>query len=298
MLQQVLSLPKQLGSIWRHPLNREHEVAAIGRWARWQVASRLAPGPILVPFVGNTRLVARPGETGITGNIYYGLAEYEDMAFTLHLLRPGDQFVDVGANAGTYTVLASGVAGAFTDAFEPIPSTADRLEDNVLVNMLGNLVTVHRVGIGSREGALRFAVTEDTVNHVALEDELAEEFPVETLDRMLSCKAPTLIKIDVEGFEPEVLAGATQVLQSKSLLALILEINSSHDRYGYSVDDVTRPLSDAGFEPCSYQPNSRLLADLSGPNSTLANTIFVRDKRTVAERLATASPITVGHEVL
>jgi hypothetical protein len=163
--------------------------------------------------------------------------------------------------------------------------------------MIGNVVTVHRVGIGSCPGALRFAVIEDTVNHVALEDELAEEFPVETLDRMLSRKAPTLIKIDVEGFEPEVLAGATQVLRSKSLLALIVEINSSYDRYGYSVYDVMRPLVDAGFEPCSYEPNSRLLADLSGPNSTAANTIFVRDKRTVVERLATASPITVRHEV-
>ena len=152
MFQHVLRLPKQLGAIWRHPLNRGHELDAIWRWARWQLASRLAPGPILVPFIGKT-LVAGPraGETGITGNIYFGLAEYEDMAFVLHLLRPGDRFIDVGANAGTYTVLASGVVGAFTDAFEPIPSTADRLDYNVLVNTIANLVTVHRVGVGSRQ---------------------------------------------------------------------------------------------------------------------------------------------------
>ena len=134
MLRRALRLPKQLVSIWRHPLNRGHEIAGIGRWLRWQIASRLVSGPILAPFVGKTCLVARPGETGITGNIYYGLAEYEDMAFALHLLRPGDLFIDVGANAGTYTVLASGVAGAFTEAFEPIPPTADRLELNIAVN--------------------------------------------------------------------------------------------------------------------------------------------------------------------
>jgi FkbM family methyltransferase len=298
MFQQVLRLPKQLGTIWRHPLNRGHAVAAIGRWARWQVASRLAPGPILVPFVGKTRLVACPGETGITGNIYFGLAEYEDMAFTLHVLRPGDQFIDVGANAGVYTVLASGVAGAFTDAFEPIPATADRLENNVVVNGLGNLVTIHRVGIGSCPGALRFAVLEDTVNHVASQDEVAEEFPVETLDRMLLCKAPTLIKIDVEGFEPAVLAGAAEVLKSKSLLALIVEINSSYQRYGFSVEDVIRPLSDAGFAPCSYDPNSRLLVELSIPDSDSANTIFVRNRRSVEERLKTAPRVFVCHRVL
>ena len=270
----------------------------MGRWARWQVASRLAPGPILVPFVGNTRLVAHPGETGITGNIYYGLAEYEDMAFTLHLLRPGDQFIDVGANVGTYTVLASGVAGAFTDAFEPIPATAARLEYNVVVNGLGRLVTVHRVGVGSCPGVLRFSVTEDTVNHVASEDEPAEEFPVETLDRMLLHNAPTLIKIDVEGFEPEVLAGASDLLKSKSLLALIVEINSSYRRYGFSLEDLIKPVSNAGFEPCSYDPNSRLLTGLSTPDKNSGNTIFVRDRRAAEERLTTAPRVVVYHRVL
>jgi FkbM family methyltransferase len=298
MLQQVLRLPKQLGTIWRHPLNRGCEVAAIGRWARWQVASRLAPGPILVPFVGKTWLLARPGEAGITANIYYGLAEYEDMAFTFHLLRPGDHFIDVGANAGAYTILASGVAGAFTEAFEPIPATADRLEYNVVINTLGHLVTVHRVGIGSCPGVLRFAVAEDTVNHVATEDEVAEELPVETLDRMLSRNAPTLIKIDVEGFEPEVLAGAAEVLRSKSLLAVIVEINGSYERYGFSVDDVSGPLSDAGFEPCAYDPTARSLARSSVDNSNSANTIFVRDRQSVEERLETAPRMLVGQSLV
>jgi FkbM family methyltransferase len=297
MLHRALRLPKQLGAIWRHPLNRGHKAAAIRRWARWQVASRLALGPILVPFVGNTRLLAYPGETGITGNIYCGLADYEDMAFTLHLLRSGDRFVDVGANSGAYTVLASGVAGAFTDAFEPVPSTADRLWRNVVMNALENLVTVHRLGIGARPGVLRFSVAEDTLNRVAWEDQHADEFPVETLDRIL-CKSPTLIKIDVEGFEPEALMGARDVLKSKSLIALIVEINSCYRRYGYGLGDVMGPLSDAGFEPYSYEPRSRFLARLSAPHATSANTIFVRDLPAVEDRLMTAPRVVVGNSVL
>jgi FkbM family methyltransferase len=252
----------------------------------------------LVPFVGNTRLLAYPGETGITGNIYCGLADYEDMAFTLHLLRSGDHFVDVGANSGACAVLASGVAGAFTDAFEPVPSTADRLRRNVVMNALESLVTVHRLGIGARPGALRFSVAEDTLNRVAWEDQHAEEFPVETLDRILSCKAPTLIKIDVEGFEPEVLMGARDVLKSKSLLALIVEINSCYRRYGYGLGDIMGPLSDAGFEPYSYEPGSRLLGRLSAPHTTSDNTIFVRDLPAVEDRLLTAPRVVVGNSVL
>lgn len=50
--------------------------------------------------------------TGATGNIYVGLHEFEDMAFLLHVLRRTDLFVDVGANIGSYTILAGGAAGA------------------------------------------------------------------------------------------------------------------------------------------------------------------------------------------
>jgi thymidylate synthase len=61
--------------------------------------------------------------TGATGNIYAGLHEFEDMAFLLHLLRSEDMFADVGSNIGSYTILASGVVGAKSVAFEPVPST-------------------------------------------------------------------------------------------------------------------------------------------------------------------------------
>ena len=63
----------------------------------------------------------------MTGNIYCGLAEFADMAFVLHVLRAGDLFVDIGANAGAYTLLASSVAGAKTTCFEPVPATYARL---------------------------------------------------------------------------------------------------------------------------------------------------------------------------
>ena len=68
-------------------------------------------------------LIANAGMAGATGNIYVGLREFEDMAFLLHLLRPDDLFVDVGANIGSFTVLASGAVGARSLAIEPIERT-------------------------------------------------------------------------------------------------------------------------------------------------------------------------------
>src|SRR5438270_11919454 len=98
--------------VWHHPLNAGNKLAALGRVVRWQVASRLLSGPITLPCVEGTSLLASRGMTGATGNWYCGLHEVRDMAFALHLLRPGDRFLDVGANVGSYTVLAAGAVGA------------------------------------------------------------------------------------------------------------------------------------------------------------------------------------------
>ncbi|TMC68336.1 MAG: FkbM family methyltransferase, partial [Chloroflexi bacterium] len=90
---------------------------------RWQFVSRLIAGPIALPFVEGTSLFAMRGMTGATGNWYCGLHEVREMAFVLHLLRAKDHFLDVGANVGSYTVLAGGAVGARVTAVEPIPET-------------------------------------------------------------------------------------------------------------------------------------------------------------------------------
>ena len=68
-----------LSFILRHPLNRAKKGAALRRFIRWQIASRLLPGAVAVPFVDSTRLLVLPGMTGATGNIYCGLPEYQEM---------------------------------------------------------------------------------------------------------------------------------------------------------------------------------------------------------------------------
>src|SRR4051812_14088428 len=98
--------------VWQHPLNAGSRWAALGRVARWQMASRLLTAPVALPFVEGTFLLASRGMTGATGNWYCGLHEVHDMAFVLHLLRDGDHFLDVGANVGSYTILAGGAVGA------------------------------------------------------------------------------------------------------------------------------------------------------------------------------------------
>ena len=92
--------------IWSQPLNKDARLRAVLRFFRWQIASRLIKCSIAMPFVEDTLLLATSGMAGATLNWYNGLHEPREMGFALHLLRPGDLFVDVGANVGSYTVLA------------------------------------------------------------------------------------------------------------------------------------------------------------------------------------------------
>ena len=176
-----------LSFVWHHPLNAGGRMAAIYRVFRWQLASRLMEGPIALPFVEDTKLFAHRGMTGATGNWYCGLHEVNEMAFVLHLLRPGDHFVDVGANIGSYTILAAGAARALVTSVEPIPAAFAYLERNVVLNGLEDQVQTCQLGLSDQTGTLRFTSGLDTVNHVLSEGEEGPsmEVPVTRLDDLL-----------------------------------------------------------------------------------------------------------------
>lgn len=250
-----------------------------------------------MPFVGKTVLVMERGMTGATGNWYCGLHEFSDMAFALHFLRPEDLFVDIGANIGSYTVLASGVVGARSASFEPIPETFNRLTRNVAVNRLDGLVKAHNIGLSGQEEVLQFTSGQDTVNHVVADGEMAERtdtlpVSVRRLDDVLAGEVPSLVKIDVEGWEAEVLDGMSATLAAAALKAVITETNQSATRYTRGGDRVAEVMQKYGFTACTYDPFTRTMR--SGGSS--GNTIFTRDIDFVRKRLETASDIQVFGE--
>jgi FkbM family methyltransferase len=266
--------------IANHPLTRDRKIAAFARWARWQIGSRVLGWPVAVPFVNNTRLLAKPGMTGATGNIYCGLHEFEDMAFVLHFLRPGDLFVDVGANIGSYTILAS-AAGANVISFEPVPSTFEALLDNLHLNRLESRVEVRNQAVGRNAGELVMIADQDTTNQALRSGERYAgktlKVPVVTLDEVLQGKVPKLIKIDVEGFETEVLAGAAATFANPGLRAVIMELNGSGNRYGFDEGSLHQHMLEIGFSACHYDPIARCVVDLKGQRSASGNTLYLRN---------------------
>lgn len=283
--------------ISRHPLTQNRKTAALARWIRWQITSRLSSHAAAVPFVNQTRLLTRRGMTGATGNLYCGLHEFEDMAFVLHFLRPGDGFVDVGANIGAYTVLAT-LAGARTLSFEPVPSSFQALLDNVHLNRMEHQVDTRCEAVGAASGQMRITVDADTTNRVLTADERyggsVVNVPQVALDQaLMNAPAPKLIKIDVEGYEMQVLQGASKVLAHPGVEALIIELNGCGGRYGVEDDDVHSHLGALGFVPYSYAPRGRTLASRGGIHSTQGNTLYLRNGALAQQRLSTAPAFNV-----
>jgi len=244
---------------------------------------------VLVSWVDDAQLVVGLGDTGLTGNLYAGLMEYEDMAFLMHALQPDETFVDVGANAGAYTILASKAVGARTVAFEPLPATVEKLRDQIAINRIEGMVDIRTMGVGEKNETLFFTNDKDTVNKVSLAGEGPNTTATEvtTLDEALSGE-PCFIKIDVEGFEFAVLKGAQLTLSAGSVCAIIIELNGSGEAFGHGDDEIHRTLLGHGFAPVAYIPATRTLTALSGPNTGSVNTIYVRDMDLMARRCKSA----------
>jgi FkbM family methyltransferase len=280
-----------------HPLNSDRKLSAFVRYAKWQIGSRLVPGAVSFDWISGAKIFVRPGDKGLTANIYAGLEDFCDMAFVLHVLRKDDLFIDVGANLGSYTILACAAFGARGYAFEPVPATFEKLVQNVRLNNIEGRVQCCNVGIGRERGALDFTSDLDTTNHAMAPGEVsgaAISVPVTALDDVLADQAPTLMKIDVEGFEARVLEGAVNTLKKDTLNAVIIELNGSGSRYGFDESEIVRSMLHSGFKAYSYHPMERTLSSLDGKNKSSGNTLFVRNESAVMERLRTAPKVFVN----
>ncbi len=280
-------------NIYFHPLNKGRRFNALARFFWWQIVSRTFKYPVLLPFTEKTQYLCWNGLTGLTGNYYYGLMEMEEMAFVLHYLDKDDTFYDIGANVGAYTILTGLHIGCQTFSFEPHPKTFSYLERNISLGVITENITLLNIGLSCKEGKIKFTSDQDTVNHVALNGaENVIDVHLSVLDA-LTLPTPKVIKIDVEGFELEVLNGGKLTLENEKLQAVIIELNGSGQRYGYKDDDIDALLRSFGFKPCTYNPFKRKLISLD--KYTSHNTIYLRDTHKVSEKLKKGSSVRLSN---
>jgi FkbM family methyltransferase len=147
-------------------------------------------------------------------------------------LKPGDLVIDVGANVGSYTKVFSGCVGVegSVHALEPVPETFGYLSYNMKKLGLKN-VSLHNIAAAAKSGDLRMSIPRWQAGFSNIyEAQVNESGEVmvqgNRLDDLFAGMKPALIKIDVEGFEAEVIRGAETLLRSCHP-ALLIEVTSA-----------------------------------------------------------------------
>lgn len=275
--------------ILNHRLNSDKKLKVLFKYIYWQFLSKIFKRNRVINYGTKTRLIIKDGYTSATGCYYCGLIEFEIMGFILHFLNENDLFIDVGANVGTFTLLASSEKNANSICFEPDLNAFNYLNENILLNNLNNVVT-HNIGVSSKMETLKFTTTKGAMNHVAVNDQneiINVKF--DSIDNKCKIEKPTVIKIDVEGYEKEVILGMTNTLNNNYLKAVIIECNTQNEKYKYSFSEIEAILNNNGFEKYDYDPFKRQLIKLM-TNDPL-NLIFIRDYNFVKQRLINSAKV-------
>lgn len=165
--------------------------------------------------------------------IYYGF-EKDEIMFVQEYLKKGDYFLDIGSNIGLFSLYASKIVGESgrVFAFEPALKTYTRLQKNIAINNLNN-ITANRLGVSDKKGTLQLNVSEnghDAWNSFAEIDSSyysgKESVEVVTIDDYLKefnvdAKKIKIMKVDVEGWEVQVLKGAADFLKNYSPILMV-----------------------------------------------------------------------------
>lgn len=195
---------------WLPPLRGRH------RLQRWWLGRPRAPGRRLSRVPAGARIwcdLTIPYEA----MVWLHREEWSDLIALGRLLRPGQTLVDVGANIGTWALQAATLVGAEGRVFalEPNPATVHKLAANVALNGFEPWVSVLPIAAGAANGTVSLVCAREHNNsHVGASGEgPSVVVSVRTLDDCLRDAGHVHgLKIDVEGQEHAVLAGANQLI--------------------------------------------------------------------------------------
>ncbi len=243
--------------------------------ARLAHASRLLPdvrGKANVGWLIQRRLRrprSEPWRLRLADGTVYALPGASQMSWTVafrgsydaHLqralaphIRRDSLVLDVGASIGLWTIPLARAARRVTArvwAFEPLPSNVSWLRQNIELNGLDDTVTVHDFALGDAASAVRMFSEEGGGNAaiaVAQDEAKGSVVPVKRLDDVPRDRRVSLIKMDVEGYEPRVLRGAERLLQEDRPVILAEFGREWLENRGEDFGMLSRWLGEMGYE--------------------------------------------------
>jgi len=161
--------------------------------------------------------------------------EWDELRYLHRKLRPGDVFIDVGANIGLWTLVAASSVGSCgrVFSFEPNPATFNKLAENIRLNKKDTVIEVFQEAISKDEGVASFACHPQhnlsAISSCGFEGRDVIKVRTRALDFLLANELAAThlagIKLDTEGHELNALEGAAGLLEKRSPW-LIVEFNT------------------------------------------------------------------------
>ena len=282
--------------IWKHPLVKVERFRALLRYFSFHILTRINNIERPIAFIDGTQILIKRDLSGVATNYFTYLADFEEMLFSLHFLKTDDVFYDIGSNFGTYTILASGVVGCRTVAVEPVKETYNQLLKNLNLNQLGQKVITCNFAIGKYQGIVNISNEKGALNRIVSNKQGNTEIVTQKSLDSISKEKPNLLKIDVEGYEMEVIKGGQKILSSPELQGIIIELNGNSRQYGITDNQIHHEIISYGFSPVFYRPFQRALYMLESYNANSHNTIYVRNIKMANKNIKRTRKYNVGKE--
>lgn len=236
-------------SVWSNPGNRGRRLSKSLGALGWQLQKRTVRTTRLLRLPSGVLFRAYPDCVVSSALIYSDWPEYPELMFLRNILRHGEWVLDVGANVGHISLLlADRVGPSHIMAFEPSPTAFKRLTENWRTNGWDTGLLV-QAAVGDRTGwtyvdDTACPTTTNRVHDVAPPGRTVK-VPLVRLDdfrERLQGRRVGLLKIDVEGLEPSVFAGACQLLRDDRPRVIMFE-----SLHGRPAPEIERALSAADY---------------------------------------------------
>jgi FkbM family methyltransferase len=248
------------------PANRGRAGRALARAVAWQLWKRATGQPLTILVFDGVRLRCHTDSACASLALYAhgGYCDLGPMRFMERYLRPGDGFLDVGANIGLYSLLAASLVGAGrVDAFEPVEPALGRFRENMALNGYSD-VRLHALAVTDHGGEVPFTTDYDALNNIALGagGERTRMVPCVRLDEFVAGRRYALGKIDVEGRELLALRGAEGLLAEAKPPVWQLELLplfEASNPGGLDNGALASWLAERGYDLASYDPGRGVL---------------------------------------
>ena len=241
--------------VWEHPSNAGHRPRALLRMAGYQLRARLLRRRAIARLGKRSRLWVDLHRTSAAKVMYANPPDMPEMQVWRQALRDGGLFLDVGANVGTYTIWAA-ECGAEVIALEPAADTFGLLLENIALN--DYQVRAIQAAAGPYCGTARLTAGLDSVNR--LDPDGPVETGLVTIDSLIGDRHVVGMKVDVEGFEIDVLRGCTRALSEHRIGLIQLEWNQTSQLVlGTDRRPVADLLQQHGYQLFRPDPQGRLV---------------------------------------